>query len=376
MSNTVIFIGPAYPYKGGIAAFNESMATTFQENGWNCKIYTFSQQYAFTSKDKLTTEDPRPNLTIRRGIYSANPLNWLKISKEIVKEKPKLIVTQYWMPYLAPAFGTIFRGVKKELPEVNIATIVHSFKPHQSKIGDKQLNKFLTNRTDSLVCLSEGVEEEIYNSGTKQPVSKLLHPIYEHYGSPLSSAMAKEKLGWPSDKKNLLFFGEVKKYKGLDLLLSALPTEEKYRQNYMLHISGEFIESHKKYCKHIEKLGLKDQIKITNAYIPNDSVPDLFCAADAVVTPYKNRTQSGIIPIALHFERPVIATTAGNLSTDLQTYKLGLVSSPESSALNANLKDFIDNNTTLSKDYSSIKQKLSWQTFYKSFLTAINVDQT
>ena len=154
MSNKVIFIGPAYPYKGGIAAFNESMATTFQENGWDCKIYTFSQQYAFTSKEKLTTEDPRPNLTIRRGIYSANPLNWLKISKEIVKEKPKLIVTQYWMPYLAPAFGTIFRGVKKELPEVTIATIVHSFKPHQSKIGDKQLNKFLTNRTDSLVCLS------------------------------------------------------------------------------------------------------------------------------------------------------------------------------------------------------------------------------
>ena len=256
MSNKVIFIGPAYPYKGGIAAFNESMATTFQENGWDCKIYTFSEQYAFTSKDKLTTEDPRPNLTIKRGIYSINPLNWLKISKEIVKEQPKLIVTQYWMPYLAPAFGTIFRGVKKELPDVSIATIVHSFKPHQSKIGDKQLNKFLTNRTDTLVCLSEGVQEEILNSGTQQPVSRLFHPIYEHYGSPLPSSMAKEKLGWSKEKKHFLFFGEVKNYKGLDLLLSALPTEDKYRQNYKLHISGEFIESHKtgyNISKHLQK---------------------------------------------------------------------------------------------------------------------------
>ena len=374
MSNKVIFIGPAYPYKGGIAAFNESMATTFQENGWDCKIYTFSEQYAFTSKDKLTTEDPRPNLTIKRGIYSINPLNWLKISKEIVKEQPKLIVTQYWMPYLAPAFGTIFRGVKKELPDVSIATIVHSFKPHQSKIGDKQLNKFLTNRTDSLVCLSEGVQEEILNSGTQQPVSRLFHPIYEHYGSPLPSSMAKEKLGWSKEKKHFLFFGEVKNYKGLDLLLSALPTEDKYRQNYKLHISGEFIESHKKHCKQIEKLGLTDQVKITNAYIPNDSVPHLFCAADAIVTPYKNKTQSGIIPIALHFERPVIATTVGNLSTDLETHKLGLVSSPDSVALNANLKDFIDGNTVLSSNYTSIKEKLSWGTFYKAFLAAINVD--
>ena len=375
MSNKVIFIGPAYPYKGGIAAFNESMATTFQENGWDCKIYTFSQQYAFTSKEKLTTEDPQPNLTIRRGIYSANPLNWLKISKEIVKEKPKLIVTQYWMPYLAPAFGTIFRGVKKELPEVTIATIVHSFKPHQSKIGDKQLNKFLTNRTDSLVCLSQGVEEEIRSSGTKQPVSKLFHPIYEHYGSPLPSVQAKEKLGWSNDKKHLLFFGEVKIHKGLDLLLSALPTEEEYLKKYILHISGEFIESQKEYEKQIAKLGLTEQIEITNAYIPNELVPDLFCAADAIVTPYKNRTQSGIIPVALHFERPVIATTAGNLSTDLKKYGLGLVSSPESPALNSNLKNFIDNKSVLSTDYTSIKEKLSWQTFYRSFLEAIKVEE-
>jgi glycosyltransferase involved in cell wall biosynthesis len=372
MSKKVIFIGPAFPYKGGIAAFNESMATTFQENGWDCKIYTFSDQYAVTTKDKLTTEDPRPNLTIRRGIYSFNPLNWLKISKEIVDERPELIVTQYWMPYLAPAFGTIFRGVKKELPQVKIATIVHSFKPHQSKIGDKQLNKFLANRSDSLICLSAAVEEEILGSGTQQPVTQLFHPIYSHYGEAIDPSVAKRKLGWTEDKKHFLFFGEVKRYKGLDLLLASLPVEKGYENKFELHIAGEFIESKKKYFRQIVKLGLKEYVDIRNEYIPNEVVPDLFCAADAIVTPYKNRTQSGIIPIALHFERPIIATTAGDLSNDIQHYQLGLVSGPDVKELNKNLKNFIDDKCPISSDYSVIKENISWQSFYRAFNQALN----
>ena len=196
MSKKVIFIGPAYPYKGGIAAFNESLATTFQQNGWTCKMFTFSQQIPFLSKDKLTTEDPRPNLTIKRGIYSANPLNWLKISKEIVKENPDLVITQYWMPYMAPAFGTILRGIKKERPEVKIATIVHNFKPDQGSIGDKQLNKYITNRTDLIFCLSESVKAQIQETVTDKPVINMFHPIYDHYGDKIDLPKAKLSLGW------------------------------------------------------------------------------------------------------------------------------------------------------------------------------------
>jgi len=189
MSKKAVFIGPAYPYRGGIAAFNENLATIFQHNGWECKIFTFIQQYPnllFPGKNQLTTEDPRPNLTITRGIYSTNPLNWLKMSKEIIEEKPDLVITQYWMPFMAPAFGTILRGIKKEMNEVKTVTIVHNFKPHESRIGDKQLNKYLTNRTDILVCLSDSVKEDISKSVKDKPVIKLFHPIYDHYGAAIT----------------------------------------------------------------------------------------------------------------------------------------------------------------------------------------------
>jgi len=371
MSRKIIFIGPAYPYKGGIAAFNESMATIFMNNGWECKVFTFSDQYSFTSKDKLTTEDPRPNLKIKRGIYSANPLNWLKMSKAIVKEKPEIVITQYWMPYMAPAFGTILRGIKKEMPEVKTITIVHTFKPDQARIGDQQLNKYLTNRTDLLYCLSDLVKSDIETTITDKIVKKIFHPIYDHYGAVLSNEEAKLKLGWDRTKKQLLFFGDVREYKGLKLLLEALSLQ-KANSQYQLIIAGEFIEPQKKYDKLIQRLNLGDNVIIRNEYIPNEEVPALFCAADAIVTPYKRKSQSGIIPVALHFERPVIMTDIGELSDLIEQYNLGLVSENNSAAFALKLDAFLNEQLEFSKDYSLIKEELSWQTFYTDFLQSID----
>lgn len=372
MSRKIIFIGPAYPYKGGIAAFNESMATTFKENGWACKMFTFSDQYSFTSKDKLTTEDPRPNLTIKRGIYSANPLNWLKMSKAIVQEKPELVITQYWMPYMAPAFGTILRGIKKEIPEVKIATIVHTFKADQARIGDKQLNKYITNRTDLLYCLSDLVKEEVQTSVTDKQVQKIFHPIYDHYGEALSNKAAKEIMGWDKNKKQLLFFGEVREYKGLQLLLEALSLQKADAQ-YELIVAGEFVEPQKKYDKLIQRLNLEDKVTIRNQYIPNDEVPALFCAADAIVTPYKRKSQSGIIPVALHFQRPVLMTDIGEMAELIREHKLGLVSENNSASFAQKLDSFLSDQVELSSNYSQIKKELSWQSFYTNFMKSLEV---
>lgn len=368
-----VFIGPAYPYRGGIAAFNENLATVFQHNGWECKIFTFIQQYPnllFPGKNQLTTEDPRPNLTIKRGIYSMNPLNWLKMSKEIVEENPDLIITQYWMPFMAPAFGTILRGVKKQLPDIPTVTIVHNFKPHESRIGDKQLNKYLTNRTDILVSLSSSVKADITKSVDDKPIIKLFHPIYDHYGESISKDQARLKMGWDTDTKYLLFFGLVRAYKGVDLLLEALPLLQS-DANYKLVIAGEFYEDEKKYKKLIEKYSLEDLIIIRNEYIPNEDVPLLFCGADAIILPYRTATQSGVVPIALHFERPVIVTKVGSLAVLIERHQLGLVAESNPQSIADQIDAFLSNQEKLKSDFDSIKDELSWQSFYEAFLTNI-----
>ncbi len=373
MSRKVIFIGPAYPYRGGIAAFNENLATTFQQNGWDCKIFTFTQQYPnllFPGKNQLTTEDPKPNLTIKRGIYSTNPLNWLRMSKEIVAEQPELVITQYWMPFMAPAFGTILRGIKKALPQVKIATVVHNFKPHESRIGDKQLNKYITNRTDMLICLSDSVQAEIEESVKDKPVVKLFHPIYDHYGTAMSQAKAKDLLGWEEETQYLLFFGLVRAYKGVDLLLEAL-SFLRSDYNYKLVIAGEFYEKYENYQKIIEQHNLEERVVIRNEYIPNEDVPKLFCAAAAIVLPYRTATQSGVVPIALHFERPVIVTKVGSLSDMIEKHKLGLVSEANPAAIAEQLDSFLSSKSEIKSDFEHIKNDLSWHAFYLSLITQI-----
>ena len=370
MPRKIIFIGPAYPYRGGIAAFNENLATRFQNNGWECKIFTFSQQYPnmlFPGKTQLTTEDPKPNLTIQRGIYSMNPLNWIKISKQIVSEMPELVITQYWMPFMAPAFGTILRGIKKELPSVKIITIVHNFKPHESRIGDKQLNKYISNRTDLLVCLSDSVLKEITSTIRSKPVVQLFHPIYDHYGEKLDQDLAKEKMGWSPTTKYLVFFGLVRAYKGLDVLLEGLSYISD-KHDYKLVIAGEFYQDEEKYRKQITDLGLEEKVIIRNEYIPNEEIPSLFCSASCIVLPYRTATQSGVVPIALHFENHVIVTRVGSLSSIIEKHQLGIVTDPNPKALGSAIEKFLNNEILLKSDFNSIKNDLSWQTFYTHLL--------
>ncbi len=374
MSKKVIFIGPAYPYRGGIAAFNENLASIFQANGWECKIITFTQQYPnflFPGKTQLTTEDAPPNLTIQRGIYSTNPINWLKISKQIAEEKPDLLVTQYWMPFMAPAFGTILRSVKKSLPDIKTVTVVHNFKPHESRIGDKQLNKFIVNRTDALVCLSKNVASEILESNPDKTVQKLFHPIYDHYGESVNKNEARKNLALDNDSKYLLFFGLVRSYKGLDNLIKALPLIED--KTVKLLIVGEFYEDEKKYTKLIEELDIKDKVIKVNQYVPNEMVPDYFCASDLVVLPYKTATQSGVVPIAIHFEKNIVVTNVGALSEIINKHKIGIVcdSTPDDIANKINL--YFQGSAKLNKDFSIIKQELSWQSFFDTFVSELNL---
>ncbi len=370
-----IFIGPAYPYRGGIAAFNENLASTFQSNGWTCKMITFTQQYPnflFPGKTQLTTDDAPPNLTITRGIYSTNPLNWLKISKKIVAEKPDIVITQYWMPFMAPAFGTILRGIKKGLPDTKRITIVHNFKPHESRIGDQQLNKFIVNRTDHLICLSENVTEEVKQKAPHKAVKTLFHPIYDHYGDSIEQQSAISHLGLDPNYKYLLFFGLIRQYKGLDLLIMAM-RHIKESHNTKLIIAGEFYESEKKYDELIESLDIKDRIIKVNKYIPNDDVPKYFCASDLIVLPYKTATQSGVVPIALHFNKNIIVTDVGSLSQLIEKHNIGYIAETNPESIAEQINNYFDKPNLLNHDFSDIKQELSWQGFFDTFTTELSL---
>jgi len=370
-----IFIGPAYPYRGGIAAFNENLATIFQSNNWECKMITFTQQYPdflFPGKTQLTTEDAPPNLSIKRGIYSTNPLNWLKISKQIIEEKPDILITQYWMPFMAPAFGTILRGVKKGLPETKCVTIVHNFKPHESRIGDKQLNKFIVNRTDNLVCLSKNVADEVKENNPDKNVTTLFHPIYDHYGETLPKEKALEALNLDPNYKYLLFFGLIRAYKGLDNLIKALPLLKNLDKTKLV-IVGEFYENEKDYDKLIEEHDLSDKVIKVNKYIPNDDVPKYFCGAELIVLPYKTATQSGVVPVALHFNKNIVVTNVGSLSELINRHNIGFVAESTPESIAEKINSYFDNPDKLSNDFSNIKEELSWQSFFNTFISELDL---
>lgn len=375
MARKAIFIGPAFPYRGGIAAFNENLATTFQKNGWECKIYTFTQQYPnllFPGKNQYATDTKAPDLSIKRAIYSTNPLNWLKISKDIVKEAPDIIITQYWMPFMAPAFGTILRGVKKELPRTLCATIIHNFKAHERWIGDKQLNKYVANRTDLLVSLSTSVQKDIEESLPHKKVISLFHPIYDHYGEPVTKTKALDHLKLDPEFSYFLFFGLVRAYKGVDMLIDALPMV-KTNKPFKLIIAGEFYEDEKKYNTQIKKLGLEDKIIIKNEYIPNHEVPHYFCASDCIILPYRTATQSGVVPIAIHFEKPVIVTSVGSLSDIINKHKIGRIAQSDPADIARQIDSFLEQGPIPSNNFEQIRDELSWQSFFDNFISELTV---
>lgn len=336
-------------------------------------MITFTQQYPdflFPGKNQLATEDTPPDLSIKRGIYSTNPLNWLKISKEIVEEKPDVIITQYWMPFMAPAFGTILRGVKKELKDVPCYTVVHNFKPHESRIGDKQLNKYIANRTDLMICLSSNVADEIRESMPNKKILTLFHPIYDHYGDSISQTAAQHALGLDPEFRHILFFGLVREYKGLDLLIKALPLI-KTSQKFKIVIAGEFYEDEKKYLKLIKEHNLEDQIIIENKYISNEDVPKYFCASDAVVLPYRTATQSGVVPVAIHFNKHVIVTKVGGLAQLIIDHNIGLVAESNPEAIAEKIQAYLNKQVNLSTNFDSIIAHLSWQSFFDNFTSEL-----
>lgn len=355
----IVIIGPGHPLRGGLATFNQRLAKEFIDQSNDCSIYSFSLQYPsflFPGKTQYSDEPAPEDITIHSVINSVNPFNWIKIGNRLKKERPDIIVVRYWLPVMGAALGTILRRVKKN-KHTKIICIADNVIPHEKRPGDSAFTRYFLKSCDAFITMSEKVMHDLRIFQKEKPALQVAHPLYDNFGAILSKQEARKHLGLPEHEKIILFFGFIRRYKGLDLLLEAMPA----LKDIKLLIAGEFYEDSKPYHEQIDKLGIKDRLILRTDFIPDSEVKYYLCAADAVIQPYRNATQSGVTPLAYHFEKPMIVTNVGGLPSLVPHEKAGLVTEPDP----VSIANSINRLYQLGENYfiphlRSEKQKYSW----------------
>jgi len=336
-----ILIGPAFPLRGGIANFNEALHLQYLRQGDDSQIISYSLQYPnflFPGKSQFATEKPSETYNISTKLNSINPFSWIAIGREIKKAAPEALIIHYWMPFFAPALGTICRIVRQN-KKTKIIVICHNIKPHEPRFGDTALAKYFLKKCHGFIAMSKSTLDdlELYTNNTNKAF--IPHPIYDTFGTAVSKAEARAQLGLKSDGKYLLFFGVVRKYKGLDLLLKAMG-ENKMPKDIKLVIAGEFYEDPKIYQELIDVYDLKDRVIIKNEFITSSDVKYYFCASDLVTQTYHTATQSGVSQIAYHFEIPMLVTNVGGLAEIVPHNKVGYVTECDPTDIAAHIYDY------------------------------------
>jgi glycosyltransferase involved in cell wall biosynthesis len=360
----VIIIGPAYPLRGGgMTTFNHRLAKEFTAQGHDCQIYSFSLQYPsflFPGKSQYSDEPAPEGITIKSVINSINPFNWIKIGNRIKKEKPDIIIVRFWLPLMGPALGTILRRVKKN-KHTKIICLADNVIPHEKRIGDKPFTTYFLKSCDAFITMSEKVLADLRLFQKVKRATLVTHPLYDNFGAIQTKEEAREHLDLPQDEKIILFFGFIRKYKGLDLLFEAMADKEIRKAGIKLLVAGEFYEDEKKYQEQIDQLGIREQLILKTGFIPDSEVKYYLCATDAVVQPYRNATQSGVSPLAYHFEKPMIVTNVGGLPALVPDGIAGLVTAPTPEAIASNILKFYQLGENYFIPHLRIeKQKYSW----------------
>ena len=329
--NKIIIIGSAYPLRGGgIASYNERLAREFMAQDFDTTIYTFTLQYPkilFPGTTQYSTEPPPSDLKIKVCINSINPFNWIKVGNELRKLNPDIIVVRFWIPFMGPCFGTILRRVKKN-KHTKVVCIADNIIPHEKRTGDIIFTKYFVKPVDAFITMSKKVLDDLTKFVSNKPSQFIPHPLYDNFGEKISKEEARKKLGIGLDEKIILFFGFIRKYKGLDILLEAMKILKNSDHQIKLLIAGEFYDDRKIYDDLINKLDVRNNLILHTDFISDSEVKYFLCAADCVVQPYRNATQSGVTPLAYHFEIPMIVTNVGGLP-DLVPEGVGLVAEPD-----------------------------------------------
>ena len=373
----IVLLGTAYPFRGGLATFNERLARQLQAEGHKVEVITFTLQYPsflFPGKTQYSSEKAPTDLHISQQVNSCNPLNWIKVGRRIRNSQPDLLITCYWMAFFAPCYSIIER-IAKSNGKTRCIALVHNMIPHEPSLLDKLFAPLYVRATDGFVALSDSVVQDINRlDPSHKPKTSYPHPIYDHYGEQMSKEEACLALHLQPEKQYMLFFGLVRAYKGLDLLLDAFGKVKDQLPNLQLIIAGEFYEDEDKYRIQIESNQLTDRVIIKNEFIADADLRKYFGAADLIVQPYKSATQSGVTQVAFHFEKPMLVTNVGGLGEIVHDHQMGYAVDPNAQAIAEALTDYYTQNRQA--DYTAYliqqKENYSWTKLAESFVTIYN----
>ena len=323
----IAIVGPAHPYRGGLASIMESMGREFQLRGDKVEILTFTLQYPallFPGKSQTVTTPPPADLNIRRVLSTINPLSWWRVGRELRKAKPDIVLMKYWTPFMAPCFGTVARMARRN-GHTRVICQIDNVEPHEHHPSDKLFNRYYLGSVDGFIYMSEQVHGELKRY-TSAPALFSPHPIFDNFGERVERSAACAALGLDPNVRYTLFFGLIRDYKGLDTLIDAW---SKFRRDgHKLLIAGEFYTAKQPYVEQIERLGLTRDIVLHDFFVRDADVKNYFSAVDCVVLPYKTATQSGVTQICYNFRTPVIVTRVGGLAEIVPDGRVGYVCEP------------------------------------------------
>jgi D-inositol-3-phosphate glycosyltransferase len=372
----IISIGPAYPYRGGIASFNDRLAQQFLAEGHDIKIYTFRLQYPkllFPGKTQYTDGPAPDNITIQRKLNSINPLNWLVTGFKIKREKPDILLIRFWLPFMGPCFGTIAR-IAKTNRHTSVICIFDNVIPHEKRTGDRILTRYFVNSIQGAIAMSTTVLNDLKAFRDNIPVKLSPHPLFDNYGVTVDREKACKMLNLDRDYSYMLFFGFIRAYKGLDMLIEAFSDKRLRNRKLKLIVAGEFYEDDTPYKDLIKKNDLGNDIIFFDHFIKDSEVPLFFSVADLVVQPYKSATQSGVTQIAFYFEKPMLVTDVGGLKEIVPDGKCGYVVKPDPMSISEAIVDFYDNRRQeqFTEGVKREKEKFSWDKMTEAIIEVYN----
>lgn len=362
-------MGPAYPLRGGIADSNHALGLALKKLGHEVVILSFSLQYPsilFPGKTQYERTASSPDIEIHSRINSINPISWIKTALWLKNEKPALVITRFWIPFMGLAFGSILRlsGLRKTS---KLMALCDNVIPHEKRFGDFMLTRFFLKANHQFMVMSKSVAEDVSKFLINAEVYYHPHPVYDQFGLLMDKQKALEKLGLDLSKKYLLFFGFIRKYKGLDLLLVAL---SHLPEDVHLMVAGEFYEDADSYRAQIAVMNLEDRVHFYPDFIPQDQVNVYFSASDMVVQPYRTATQSGVAQIAYHFNKPILVTNVGGLAEIVPHQKVGYVVDVDPKAISDAIHDFYHENREayFVENVAEEKKKYSWSNMAKKII--------
>lgn len=370
----IVLIGPYCPYRGGIADTNQELCETLQKQGHSVEILTFKLLYPkilFPGKTQYNKASQQNNKA-KRVINSINPFNWIKTSKIINDISPDLVISCYWTPFLSLCLLFINNHINNKIKKIGL---VHNAISREKNLFQKDLFKLYLRSIDNYVTFSKFISNEIIKIDQSKNGITLFHPIPKKFGNPIKKKLAKAKLGLKDNISYLTFFGLIREYKGLDLLIKSMVKISKKKSNVKLLIVGENYESLNKYKNLIKKNHLENEVIFINNFIDQDNVKYWFCSSDLIIQPYKIASQSGITPLALQFEIPTVCTNVGGLSEIILNEKDGFLCNPNVEDLEKKILTALDYNQDILKAQIKIKKKkLSWDSFVTQLMNNIHYE--